>query len=815
MTKTSITTNRVTTRASHDVEVELQRLAAAVEAGRLSERAQVALDSQDRTLALVNRIVDALVSPLNVAADYVDKISHGVIPPKITDNYNGDFNTIKNNLNTCVESLGGLILEMQRMSDDHDTGDIDASIPTQRFEGAYRTMAQGVNTMVAGHISVKKKAMACIAEFGRGNFEAPLDRFPGKKVFINDTIEQVRVNLKALIADADSLVKAAVEGRLATRADASRHQGDFRKIVEGVNQTLDAVIGPLNVAADCVDKISHGIIPAKITESYNGDFNTIKNNLNTCIGSLNGLIGEMRHMSDEHDKGDIDILIPAEKFEGAYRTMAGGVNTMVSGHIAVKRKAMACIGEFGRGNFEAPLERFPGKKAFINETIEQVRINLKALIADADSLVKAAVEGRLATRADASRHQGDFRKIVDGVNQTLDAVIGPLNVAAEYVAKISKGDTPAKITDNYNGDFNAIKNNLNVLIGAMEDITLTAEHIARGDLTVQIRERSAQDKLMQALATMVGGLTKVVVEIKAVATQVAAGSQDMSSSSGEMSQGANSQAAAAEEASSSMEEMVSNIKQNADNAQQTEKIAIRSADDAKEGGRSVADAVNAMKEIASRISIIEEIAHQTNMLALNAAIEAARAGEHGKGFAVVAAEVRKLAERSQKAAGEINQLSGSTVKVAEKAGEMLEKLVPNIQKTAELVKEISAACNEQNTGAEQINSALQQLQTIIQQNASAAEEMASTSEELSGQAGGMMSTIGFFKIGDSGDLHGLAQAVENRQARNAARPVPMGLNAAAKRTGAAVPAKKNAKPGGFALSLSGRGDSIDEEFEQY
>ena len=183
-----------------------------------------------------------------------------------------------------------------------------------------------------------------------------------------------------------------------------------------------------------------------------------------------------------------------------------------------------------------------------------------------------------------------------------------------------------------------------------------------------------------------------------------------------------------------MEEMVSNIKQNADNAQQTDKIANKSARDAQESGKSVLEAVAAMKEIANKISIIEEIARQTNLLALNAAIEAARAGEHGKGFAVVAAEVRKLAERSQKAAGEINQLSGTTLRVSEKSGEMLDKLVPDIQRTAELVQEITAASKEQDTGAEQINKALQQLEQVIQQNASAAEEMASTTEELTGQS---------------------------------------------------------------------------------
>ena len=264
---------------------------------------------------------------------------------------------------------------------------------------------------------------------------------------------------------------------------------------------------------------------------------------------------------------------------------------------------------------------------------------VKSLVLDANMLSEAAVQGKLATRADAGKHKGDFRRIVQGVNDTLDAVIGPLNVSAKYVELISKGDIPPLIGDNYNGDFNVIKSNLNTLIAAMEDITKAADEIARGNLTVTIRERSAQDKLMQALASMVSGLTRTVSDIRAIAGEVSAASQSISSASIQVSKGASAQAAAAEEASSSMEEMVSNIKQNADNAQQTDKIANKSAGDARESGQSVLEAVSAMKDIANKISIIEEIARQTNLLALNAAIEAARAGEHGKGFAVVAAEV--------------------------------------------------------------------------------------------------------------------------------------------------------------------------------
>ncbi len=278
-----------------------------------------------------------------------------------------------------------------------------------------------------------------------------------------------------------------------------------------------------------------------------------------------------------------------------------------------------------------------------------------------------------------------------------------------------------------------------------------ARTVAKGDLTVAIDlDTKNEGSLLAAMAGMVQNLKEVVVNVKSAADNVAAGSQELSSGSEEMSQGASEQAAAAEEASSSMEQMSSNIRQNADNALQTEKIAVKSAADAREGGKAVEQTVNAMKDIAGKIGIIEEIARQTNLLALNAAIEAARAGEHGKGFAVVASEVRKLAERSQKAAAEISELSASSVDVAERAGELLTKMVPDIQRTAELVQEIAAASREQDTGAEQINKAIQQLDQVIQQNSSASEEMASTSEELASQAEQLQSTISFFRVEEQG-----------------------------------------------------------------
>ncbi len=780
--------------------------------GKLATRADASKHQGDfrNIVQGVNETLDAVIGPLNVAAEYVDRISKGDIPPHINDNYNGDFNEIKNNLNNMVKMMNDLLAQTDILIQGAANGELDKRADAALFVGGWNKLVSGVNDTVVNIVNPLRVTADYVDKVAKGTIPPTITtEYKGEYNVIKNNLNNMVKMMNDLLAQTDILIQGAANGELDKRADAALFVGGWNKLVSGVNDTVVNIVNPLRVTADYVDKVAKGTIPPTITTEYKGEYNVIKNNLNNMVKMMNDLLAQTDILIQGAANGELDKRADAALFVGGWNKLVSGVNDTVVNIVNPLRVTADYVDKVAKGTIPPTITtEYKGEYNVIKNNLNNMVKMMNDLLAQTDILIQGAANGELDKRANADLFVGGWNKLVQGVNDTVTNIVNPLMVTADYVAKVSVGDMPPQITDIYKGQYNLIKNNLNTLIEATNSITANAKQVSQGNLMVELKKRSERDELMESLSNMVEKLKEVVTEVQSSADNVASGAQEMSATAQNMSQGATEQAASAEEVSSSMEQMASNIRQNTDNAMQTEKIAVKSANDAKEGGKAVAETVNAMKEIATKISIIEEIARQTNLLALNAAIEAARAGEHGKGFAVVASEVRKLAERSQAAAGEISTLSTTSVAIAEQAGEMLARMLPDIQKTAELVQEISASSKEQDTGADQINRAIQQLDQVIQQNAGSAEEMASTTEELSSQAEQLKSVIAFFSL-DSGRQRRAIPAMQQRQAHK-----PLALGHTAPKAKAPVKAKETTA---IHLDLGGKGkaDSLDEEFERF
>ncbi len=772
---------------------EVNRLLSAVKDGNTDLRADCEkFEGNDRVLLeQINEIITNLTEPLNKTAEYLDRISTGDLPPKI-ESYNGSLKSLSDGINKMIDNLSGFASEMENTGRAISSGSLNERADAGQFGGIFNQALTWFNrsaNTLTGHLnSVPTPIMLIDNEFniqfmnkaGADVIGVSQQFLIGQKCYDHFKTEDCRT---PNCACARAMMSSSVE-ESETEARPGGKELYISYTAAPVKDENGKVIGAIEIVqnkteekkamddarqkVDFLNKIPTPVVA--MDKEYNITFANIAaadalgKAASECVGQKCFNMFKTAHCNTEECR-----VHQAMMRQGVFT--GDTVAKLPSCDLPIRYTAAPLKND--KGDIIGGLE-------FVLNISKEMEITNGLL-----ELVNFAKEGKLDNRADADKFEGNYRQIVKGVNEILDTVIKPLKMAAEYVEKISIGDIPEQITDDYKGDFNEIKNNLNILIGAMNNVSHIAgeiavgnlrlevkersdkdqlmfalgdmiegmnqvsniaRRIAKGDLNVRVKERSEQDMLMIPLKQMLDNLRRVVLEVKVASDNVSRGSQEMSATSEQLSQGATEQAASAEEASASMEEMASNIKQSADNANQTEHMALKAASAAIEGGKAVDETVLAMKEISTRITIIEEIARQTNMLALNAAIEAARAGEHGKGFAVVAAEVRKLAERSQTAAREITRMAGSSVEVAEKAGSLLKQIVPDIQKTAELVQEISASSNEQNIGAEQINKALQQLDRVIQQNAGASEEMASTAEELASQSEQLTDTIGFFKL---------------------------------------------------------------------
>ncbi len=523
-------------------------------------------------------------------------------------------------------------------------------------------------------------------------------------------MKKMSESIEAMVFDANRLAEAAINGKLDVRADASKYQGEFKNLIVGFNQTLDAVINPLNVTAEYVDRMSKGDIPQRINDDYKGDFNEIKNNVNQLIDTFNGL------------KSDVDHI------------MTG------------------------------------------------------------------VAEGSVAnTRADASKHLGVYRQIIQGFNTTLDLVSEPLVEIFDVLGKLSNGQLDSRMVKTYKGNFEVLKQNLNNTIDSLplEETMKVMQAMSNGDLTVKISGEYKGDslKLKNAVNDSLDSLNEILHNVRTTVEEVTRGAMQVSDASTNLSQGATEQAASLEEITSSMSEIGSQTRLNAENANQANSLSTEARDAAEKGNEEMGQLSEAMNEInesskniSKIIKVIDEIAFQTNLLALNAAVEAARAGRHGKGFAVVAEEVRNLAARSATAAKETAEMIENSIKTVErgaslvsKTGEALEDIKNGSVKVADIVGEITTSSNEQAQGITQINEGLSQIDKVTQTNTASAEQSASASEELSGQANQLRELIDRFKLtkdssyGSSMNARMISSG-SNRSSRSKALPAKTQMN---------------------------------------
>jgi len=786
------------------------------------------------------------------------------------------------------------IVNLRNLAKKLAVGDIDVNVETKLTDEV------GDLTIAFGEMieNIKNQADAA-SRIAAGDLSTEVTPRSEQDI-LGKSMQAVVGTLRNLVSETEHLSHAAVEGQLSTRGQADRFKGAYYEIINGFNVTLDAVIGPLNVAADYMDRISKGDIPPVIEEEYKGDFDLIKENINTCIGAVNGMVEDMNALSKEVVKGNLLNRADAGKHSGDFARIIEGVNltldTLVgflnempapvmimsteydiqyinkigaeiigstqdgllgtkcydgfktdhcktencacanamrlneridaeteahpngmtldisytgipikdennkiigalelvvdqslvkmAARVADKRevyqkieveKLIHNLGKIADGNLDITVDigatdadtEFIGKNyEKINDSLKQSTDSLKAMMADIDLLAQAAVDGKLDTRAEADKHRGDYKKIVQGVNGTLDAIIEPIKEAAEVLKEMANGNLQVMVKGDYKGDHAELKNAVNETIGSIviyiSEISTVLTEMGEGNLNQVITAEYKGDfvQIKDSLNSILDSLNQVMGDIGEASDQVASGSRQVSDGSQALSQGSTEQASSIQELTASIIEIASQTKQNAINASQANELATTARDNAEQGNQQMKAMLVSMEEIndssaniSKIIKVIDDIAFQTNILALNAAVEAARAGQHGKGFAVVAEEVRNLAARSAAAArettdlieGSIHKVQGGT-KMANETAQALEGIVSGVEKAASLVGGIAEASNEQASGIAQINKGIEQVSQVVQNNAATAEESAAASEELSSQAELLKDMVSRFKL---------------------------------------------------------------------
>lgn len=742
--------SREVKRNIKDMIDQLDGLIGKIINGRLNERGEaesVGVDFKGITNN-INRLIDAFVAPLELVAVYVKKISEGNIPKKIEEEYKGDFSEIKDNLNTCIDTINSMVADVNLLVKSGKTCRLRQRANAGKHRGEFKTIVEGINealdSVVGFFDSLTVPVLGIDNEFGvvfmnrQGaslNNLTPLDVENNKCSDLFNTLD-CKTDKCACKNAMLSLNKSSSE----TIADIGGVKMDL--LVSGVPILDDTgkAIGAFEIIQDQTD-IKASIKAAEASAKEQAlSAETSKRIINYQANEAKKLTEALRKIS----RGETDVYIQAEE----------------------------CLED---------LDEVKAVFSNIYAELYKSRDAIRQLVGDAASLAKAAIEGDLKHRADSTKQVGDYKAIIDGFNSTLDSITNPVNEAVFVLQQMAEGNLSRYVEGEYRGDHNILKESINRTIDLMpfKEALTVLESLAIGDFRVRMSGDYKGDSLAlkNALNETIQSINNTMLNISLVVEDVSQGARQVSDSSSSLSSGATEQAASLEEITGSMSEIGSQTKINSDNANLANNLTTKSKDGAYRGEEEMGRLNGAMNNIteSSRnisriIKVIDEIAFQTNLLALNAAVEAARAGRHGKGFAVVAEEVRNLASRSAKAAEETSELIDNSLKTVEKGAELatttgraLEEIRTRSAEASDIVEKIAASSGEQARSIAQINDGLQHIDSVTQSATAAAEESASAAETLSSQAVKLLSMINEFKFDEIEDASYQAVSIESRE----------------------------------------------------
>ncbi|HBC74369.1 MAG: hypothetical protein A2008_03875 [Candidatus Wallbacteria bacterium GWC2_49_35] len=682
------------------------------------------------------------------------------------------FYSLAENMNQFNRRCTNFKMDMDTVSTALAGGEFSFSVNPNDHEGFYRQVLEKL-VDAAKKVGEPLAAVNCVIDkISKGDITGERVSVEARGQFL-----ALKNNTNSLIGIIDNLlnevktvcIATIFEGKFDKRANAALFQGRWAKLASGINDIVNSLAMPLKMAADYITQIGSGRIPPIITEEYKGDFNIIKNSFNNCINNLNNLITEVEALTHAASDGKLKVRGNSEKYEGVYKEIILEINSTLDAIVGPLNSAADYIAKISKGEVsEVITAEYKGDFNDIKHNLNNLITTVDTMLNEIKTICIAVIfEGKLDKRTGVSQFQGRWAKLASGINDIVNSLVNPLKVSSNYLVKISQGEIPAKITEEYKGDFNEIKTSINTCLDTLTSLIIAdggaaLQAAAEKDLTARVKKNynGLYDKMKDNINALIENLEEMFKQIAGNAENVSSSSSQISKGSQALAQGASEQASALEEVSSSLHQMNSMAKQNAANAKEGQNLTISARTSTERGVDSMKKmsvAINLIKDSSNNtakiLKTIDEIAFQTNLLALNAAVEAARAGDAGKGFAVVADEVRNLAMRSAEAAKNTARMIEESVKHANNGVHINEEVMKNldeingqVRKVNEFMSEISAASEQQSEGINQINSAVAQMNQVTQQNAAYSEESASASQELTYQADQMKNMIMQFKL---------------------------------------------------------------------